>query len=68
MLVDCDVVIEPGAALLPFRIHVGGHRQRLQGRLVQLREQVPSAGPKMSRQSLVEQVKQRADALESVGG
>ena len=61
MLVDCDVVIEPGPALLPFRIHVGGHRQRLQGRLVQLCKQLPTAGPEMTRDLVVEPVKQRAD-------
>ena len=48
MLVDRDVIIEPGAALLPFSINVGRHRQRLQGWLVQLVEQLPAAGPEMA--------------------
>ena len=61
MLVDRDVVIEPGAALLPFRVDIGCHRQRLQGRLVQLREQLPAAGPEMARDLVVELVEQRAD-------
>jgi hypothetical protein len=61
MLVDCDVVIESGPALLPFGIHVGDHRQRLQGRLVQLRKQLPAAGPEMARVFVVEPIKQWVD-------
>ena len=67
MLVDCDMVVQPGTALLPFRIHVGRHRQRLQGRLVHLRKQVPSAGSEMSRHLVVEPVKQRPDGHVHLG-
>jgi len=61
MPVDGDVVIEPGAALLPFRINVRSHRQRLQGRLVQLFEQLLATGAEMARGLVVEPVEQRAD-------
>ena len=58
MPVDRDVVIEPGAALLPFGIDVGRDRQRLQGGLVQLLKQLPAAGPEMARDLVVEPVQQ----------
>jgi hypothetical protein len=61
MLVDRDVVIEPGAALLPFGVDMGCHRQRLQGGLVQLRKQLPPAGPKMARDLVVDPVQKWAD-------
>ena len=61
MPVDCDVVIEPGAALLPFGIDVGRHRQRLQGGLVQLFEQLPAAGTEKALDLVVELIKQWPD-------
>jgi len=61
MPVDRDVVIEPGAALLPPGIDMGRHRQRLQRRLVQLFEQQAAAGPEMARDLVVEPVQKRAD-------
>ncbi len=61
MPVDCDVLIEPGAALLPFGIDVGRHRQRLQGGLVQLFEQLPAAGTEMARYLVVEPIQKRTN-------
>ena len=61
MLVDRDVVIEPGAALLPFREDIRCQRRRLQGGLVQLLEQLSAAGPEMARDFVVELVEQRSD-------
>lgn len=58
---DCDVVIDPRAALLPFGIDVGLRRQRLQGGPVQLIEQLPAAGAKVAGDLAVEPVQQRAD-------
>ena len=62
MLVDCDVVIEPGAALFPFGINIWGHRQRLQGGIVQLFKKLSAAGTQMAGDLVVELDKQRADS------
>ena len=48
MLGDRDVVVEPGTALLPLRINIRRHRQRLQGWLIKLDEQLLPTGPEMA--------------------
>lgn len=61
MSVDRDVVIQSGAALSPFRIDIRRNRQRLQGRLVQLFEQLLATGAEMARDLVVEPVQKRAN-------
>jgi hypothetical protein len=41
--------------------HIGRDRQRLQGRFVQLLEQLPSAGSEMARDLVVEPLQKRAN-------
>ena len=45
---DIDVVIQPGAALLPFCINIWFDRQRLQSRFVQALKQIPTACAQMA--------------------
>ncbi len=44
---DIDVIVEPGAALLPFGIDIGLDGQWLQRGFVEPLEQIPAAGTKM---------------------
>ena len=58
-----DMVIETGAALLPFGVLVGLARQRLQRRLVERLEQLPAGRAEMLCPARVEIVQQLADGL-----
>jgi len=61
MPVDRDVVIDPGATLLPRGVDIWLHRQWLQGGLVQPLEQLFAAGAEMARDLVVEPVQKRAN-------
>jgi hypothetical protein len=54
VLLDLDVVIEPDAALLPFGVHVGLGRQRLERCPLDIIEQPASARAQMPCHALVE--------------
>ena len=56
-----DMVIETGAALLPFRIDVGFMGQRLQCRFVQRFKQGPAAGTQVPGDLVVQLVAQGSD-------
>lgn len=61
MPLDIDMVVQTGAALLPFRIDVWLMGQRLQRGLIQRLEQSSAAGTKMSRDLLVQLIAQGPD-------
>jgi hypothetical protein len=67
MLGDLDMIIEAGAALLPFGILVGLGRQRLERRPVELLEQLPAGCAEMTRDAPVESDEKLGDRLIEFG-
>ena len=65
--VDVDMVVEADPAQAPLGIFVGGRRQRLERRMVELEEQIAAAHPQAAHRPGIEVDDQRGDRLVELG-